>query len=462
MVTQGIGAVSFLLVAGAIAALAPWHRSLSGEKLALVLVAWFVVDRVKFPVADGFTKPTVLAFVPALFLLPVPVVPLVAALALLAHTVPGLLRHRIRATVLPSVVADCWFTIGPALVLILAGGSSFAWSHWPIYLGALAAQIGFDATSAVVRTWIGDGISPRVQIPLLTWIYLSDISLAPLGLLVVAAAVHRPGLILITLAPLGLLGLFARERRQRIDETIALTTAYRGTAMLLGDIVEADDRYTGLHSRDVVDLAVATARQMGLARERQRHVEFAALLHDVGKIRLPKELINKPGPLAEQEWQLVRRHTIDGEQMLKLVGGALADVGRIVRASHERFDGRGYPDELAGEAIPIEARIVSACDAYSAMTTDRPYRAAMMPDEALAELRRCAGTQFDPAVVDAIERLLVPSQRSWLDLLATTEPIATFAPAPKPKRPSVGPPGHRSHPSSVEPAAITNGSSVSS
>ena len=109
---------------------------------------------------------------------------------------------------------------------------------------------------------------------------------------------------------------------------------------------------------------------MGLEGERLRDLEFGALLHDVGKIAVPKEIINKPGRLTPDEWAIVQRHTIDGQRMLENVGGVLSRVGVIVRASHESYDGNGYPDGLAGDAIPIEARICSACDAFSAMTTD--------------------------------------------------------------------------------------------
>ena len=121
---------------------------------------------------------------------------------------------------------------------------------------------------------------------------------------------------------------------------------------------------------------------------------------------MPKEVVNKPGPLDAEEWEIVRRHTIEGERMLNRVGGVLGEVGRIVRCSHEHHDGGGYPDGLAGDAIPIEARIVSCCDAYSAMTTTRPYRAAMPTEDALAELRRCSGTQFDPDVAAALIEFL--------------------------------------------------------
>jgi putative nucleotidyltransferase with HDIG domain len=235
------------------------------------------------------------------------------------------------------------------------------------------------------------------------WLYLTDACLSCIGLLVAAAAIGRPALVLLVLPLVGLLWLFAQERQQRVDHELALSTAYRGTALLLGDMVEADDHYTGEHSRDVVDLALAVAAALGLGPADRRNVEFAALLHDVGKIRVPKSIINKPGKLDEAEWDIIRKHTIEGETMLRGVGGVLATVGRFVRSSHERYDGAGYPDGLAAEDIPIESRIVSVCDAYSAMTSNRPYRPALTPSEALGELRRCAGAQFDPRIVAVIE-----------------------------------------------------------
>jgi HD-GYP domain-containing protein (c-di-GMP phosphodiesterase class II) len=406
LVTHGIAAATFLIAAVLLAAIAPWHRTLSVSTLALVLAVWIVVERVKFPVAGGWTAPTMLVFVPALFVLPTPVVPLVAALALLLGRIPELAHNRAQLTMVPEYLADSWYTIGPALVIVLAGAESFSWSQWPVYLAALAAQLLFDLASTLTRCSIGEGIDPRVQLPLLSWMYLADAVLAPLGLLVAAAASHRPGLALLALSPTAMLWLFARERRERMSESLALSGAYRGTAYLLGDIVEADDHYTGVHSRDVVGLSVSVARELRLDSRRRRSVEFAALLHDVGKIRIPKEIINKPGTLDPDEQALVRKHPVDGEQMLMRVGGTLATVGRIVRASHERYDGGGYPDGLMGDQIPVEARIIYACDAFSAMTTDRPYRRAMDTANALAELRSCAGTQFDPAVIETIERLI--------------------------------------------------------
>jgi HD-GYP domain-containing protein (c-di-GMP phosphodiesterase class II) len=233
-----------------------------------------------------------------------------------------------------------------------------------------------------------------------------DAALAPVGL-AVAIAAHGSAWTMVVVLPLvGLLKFFARERQVRIDHALELSTAYRGTAMLLGDVIEADDEYTGTHSRDVVELVVAVAAKLDLDPRQRQRVELAALLHDVGKVKIPPEIINKPGPLDDAERALMNTHTLVGQQMLEQVGGLLGDVGNVVRSCHERWDGAGYPDGLAGEAIPLAARIVCACDAWSAMTTDRAYRKALPDELALTELRACAGTQFDPRVVEALVAVL--------------------------------------------------------
>jgi HD-GYP domain-containing protein (c-di-GMP phosphodiesterase class II) len=183
---------------------------------------------------------------------------------------------------------------------------------------------------------------------------------------------------------------------------LELGHAYRGTAMLLGDVVEADDAYTGSHSRDVVTLVLDVANRLGLSARDRRDAEFAALLHDIGKIKVPGEIINKPGKLTDEEWAIMKTHTVEGERLLSQVGGLLGNVGRIVRSCHEDWDGTGYPDGLGADDIPLLARIVRTCDAFSAMTTDRSYRKARPAEEALAELRRCSGTDFDPVVVEAL------------------------------------------------------------
>ena len=153
------------------------------------------------------------------------------------------------------------------------------------------------------------------------------------------------------------------------------------------------------HLNDVAELAVAVGREMSLMPDEIDETARAAELHDVGKMAVPDGILDKPGPLDHVELGLIRQHTIVGERILA-AAPSLGAVARIVRASHEKWDGSGYPDGLKGEQIPLASRIIAACDAYHAMTTDRPYASAVSQQEAIAELRRCAGTHFDPEVVE--------------------------------------------------------------
>jgi putative nucleotidyltransferase with HDIG domain len=175
-----------------------------------------------------------------------------------------------------------------------------------------------------------------------------------------------------------------------------------------GDVVAAlaealleRDRYTGEHSESVVGLVERVARGLGLSDSEVDTVKAAALLHDIGKVAMPDDVLNKPGPLDEDEWSVMREHPVIGERILRAIPG-MGPIARIVRHEHERFDGGGYPDALAGQEIPIGARIILACDAYHAMTSDRPYRRAMPHADAIHELASCAGTQFDPAVTEVL------------------------------------------------------------
>jgi HD-GYP domain-containing protein (c-di-GMP phosphodiesterase class II) len=154
------------------------------------------------------------------------------------------------------------------------------------------------------------------------------------------------------------------------------------------------------HVNAVMVLAEGVAAELDLPAQEIERVRFAAQLHDIGKVAIPEAILKKPGPLDDNEWSFISRHTIIGERILS-AAPALAEVAALVRASHERWDGKGYPDGLRGEHIPIGSRIISVCDSFDAMTSNRAYRLAMTPRDAVAELQRCAGTQFDPMVVDA-------------------------------------------------------------
>jgi two-component system, cell cycle response regulator len=161
----------------------------------------------------------------------------------------------------------------------------------------------------------------------------------------------------------------------------------------------------GEHMNDVGDLVEAVGQELRLTPSEIVAARQAAELHDVGKLAIPDSILNKPGALDDEEWAFMRRHTIIGERIVASAA-SLRHVAPIVRATHERWDGAGYPDRAGGEEIPLAARIIAVCDAFDAITTTRPYREAMSDDDALTELRRCAGTQFDPRVVDAFEHAL--------------------------------------------------------
>jgi HD-GYP domain-containing protein (c-di-GMP phosphodiesterase class II) len=400
-------AIGFLAVALALPILFSSPRALDLPTLAILAAAYVVACRAKFDIADGYTVPTELVLVPMLFALPTPAVPLVVSIS---WGVGRLLDYVTGATNVQRaylVFGDSWHAVGPTVVLIAFGAQVFSWDHWPVYLAALAAQLVLDFGVNSTRMWLIDGTPIRDQLRLIAPVYGLDAALAPIGLLAAFAVVElgpAPALLVLPLA--AVLAVLSGERRARIDQALELSEAYQGTALLLGDVVEADDAYTGSHSRGVVDLSLAVSDALGLPTRQRRNVEFGALLHDVGKIAVPKEIINKPGPLDDAEWEVMRQHTVEGEKMLQRVGGVLAEVGVIVRASHEEFDGSGYPDGLVGEEIPIEARIVSCCDAFSAMTTTRSYRKAMSLEKAIEELRANAGSQFDPRVVATLIEIL--------------------------------------------------------
>jgi diguanylate cyclase (GGDEF)-like protein len=178
-----------------------------------------------------------------------------------------------------------------------------------------------------------------------------------------------------------------------------------GAVTALAAAIDARDNYTRSHSEEVVGLACEVARHLGLSPDEVEHVRDGAMLHDVGKVAIPNEILYKVGPLSEGEWEIMREHPLIGERILRRTP-ELAEIAPLVRHEHERWDGRGYPDGLAGAAIPIGSRIVFACDAYNAMITARPYREPMSHDDAVAELRRGAGSQFDPQVVEALLHVL--------------------------------------------------------
>ena len=176
---------------------------------------------------------------------------------------------------------------------------------------------------------------------------------------------------------------------------------YRETLASLSNALEAKDAVTSQHTEEVVRLAVGAAAELELDLEAVRSVELGAVLHDIGKVRVPESILNKPGPLTDEEWAVMKTHPEIGEHILGPIQ-SLHRILPIVRHHHERWDGAGYPDRLAGDRIPLPARIFAVADALDAMTGERPYRNAISWDEAIEELTRGRGTQFDPDVVDSL------------------------------------------------------------
>jgi diguanylate cyclase (GGDEF)-like protein/putative nucleotidyltransferase with HDIG domain len=187
--------------------------------------------------------------------------------------------------------------------------------------------------------------------------------------------------------------MYAHKRGGRVS------TERQSTDVLLRVLAERSPDLEG-HTAMVASLAGAVAERLGLSPDRVADVRSAAELHDVGKVAIPDDILDKPSALSDEEWEFMRRHTLIGARIVA-AAPALDRVAPLVRSSHERWDGTGYPDGLAGEAIPLGARIVAVCDAFDAMTSDRPYSPGMPSAAALMELRRCAGSQFDPGVVEA-------------------------------------------------------------
>ena len=207
---------------------------------------------------------------------------------------------------------------------------------------------------------------------------------------------------------LALLASIARQTRlawQTATSYETLERTFLATVEALANALEAKDEHTSSHARWITDLALRVGRELGFESAQLKRLELGALFHDIGKIGIPSRILTKAGPLTAEERAVVETHPILGYRILAPIE-QLGEVRLIVRCAHEHYDGTGYPDHLSGDQIPLESRIVLACDAFHAMTTDRPYRKSLGQDEAKRRLIEASGAQFDPQVVDALLRVL--------------------------------------------------------
>jgi HD-GYP domain-containing protein (c-di-GMP phosphodiesterase class II) len=425
-------AALYCVAAVLIAVLVPSERDVSPLLVAALLLGHAAVSQVRFEFGMGFVVPEQLVVIPMLLLLPLPYVPILIAAAGALGLVPDFIKGSWAKDRLLKPVADSWSYLAPVVILAAFAPGEPELSSTPIYALAVAAQLGTDFAQTVVRNWLLDGVAISELARIFAGAARVELVLSPIALVATLAAHEEPLILLAVVAPLvWLLDNFSRDRAARYAAALELNRAYRGTVMLLSDVLEFEDEYTAQHSRSVVDLVNAVADELSIAPDERQELEFAAMLHDVGKISIPKEILHKPAALTDREFAIIKHHTIEGQFMLDRVGGLLARVGEVVRSCHERWDGKGYPDGLAGEEIPIAARIVFACDAYNAMTTDRPYRSAMPHEAAIAELRENTGTQFDPKIVAALIKVAGQGAPSAVTTSDGVRAVLAGAPLPQ-------------------------------
>ena len=319
--------------------------------LVAVGLVYVVSTGIEFEVGSGSAVPAELALVPALFLLPATMVPLTVAGALLIGDLPAFVRGRLHLERAATTAAYAWYSVPPAIVMLLAGEPRPGVGSLPL-LGAvlLAAQFarrpGLDAARPVDRprragpgAAAADGVGVPGRLP------------ARAGR---PAGRHRrdgdgAAAVLLVLPLMLLVVVFARERTARISNVLELSSAYRGTALLLGDVIEADDSYTGSHSRDVVDLTTARSATSWACRAHAPAGRADGAAARRRQDRDPERDHHQAGKLTPEERAIIETHTIEGQRLLHRVGGALSEIGDIVRACHERWDGKGYPDGTAGE-----------------------------------------------------------------------------------------------------------------
>jgi hypothetical protein len=283
---RGVVAALATAYAGAAVAMATflhWNRDADPLLISGMVILFALVSCVEFEVGTSTAVATPLVAVPMFFLLPLPIVPLLIPLGYLLATLPDFIQRKKHLDRWVYSVVDSWFAIGPVLVISLLADGPPDISHWPVYTFAFVAQAATDAGPAVLREWLVRGLTSRENLIFTLWIERIDAVLWPIGLMTAIAAYDHPLAVVFVLPLLWLLRTFSRERKERYSAALELNRAYRGTVMLLSDVVEADDNYTADHCRGVVELVNAVADELEIAEDERQELEFAALLQQAGR-----------------------------------------------------------------------------------------------------------------------------------------------------------------------------------
>jgi hypothetical protein len=427
-VVAGTLALGYFLAALGVALLLPWEESADPLTVAWLVALFVVALRIHFEVGAGWVSAAELVFVPLLFAVPLPLVPLLVPACFAIEELPDLLSGRSHGHRWMNWLADSWFVVGPVLLLgLLAPGDpqlGFAW----VYALALAAQVAVGIVIPVVREQLVGRIVFRDELRSAATAYQLNVLLAPVGFAIAYAAARNPAW-LIALAPLvALLAVLARLHAARIDRLVNQHRDFWGR--FVADSRAVERCWTASHVsedwRSLPELTLAVAQELGLEYRLRFDLAFAA--HDAARYYMPRTVIVGPA-LSQDQQEREHPHPLEAERRVELLSSLLKkrlaaargarrllaelsdDWGvrrqaALVGASRERWDGGGQPDGLRGEEIPLGSRIIACCEAYSAMTSGRAYRSPMSQETALEELRRAAGSKFDPRVVEALSRAL--------------------------------------------------------
>jgi hypothetical protein len=428
----GTLALGYVAVAVAASFALPSTREFQPLVTLALFGAYVGVSRIRFDVGAGYVSAEQLVFVPLLFFVPLPLILILVPVAFAVSDLPDVLAKRAHRDRWMNALADSWFAVGSVSVLGLFAPATPQLELAPVYLGALGAQVGLGTAAAVAREYFVGRLTVREELRSAAAAYQLDVLLSPVGLAIAFAGAVLHPLALVSLLPVAwAVSALSRLHRARCDRLVAEHEAYwRRFLRDARRLERCAQSHVSEDWRCMPETALAIGTELGLGTDARLNLAQAAQAA-ARSAAVAEDPATRPRPLAtERRLRLAaaliagRLYQAGADQLAAgLPFDRLRDQANLVRLTRERFDGSGYPEGLRGEAIPLGARILACCEAYSAMTSGRPQRAPMSGETALEEMRRASGSQFDPAVVDALARALrrekldsipKPARSPWL------------------------------------------------